>query len=388
MRPTRPDTGGGARAAGVRRSDARGLAAALVTAALLAGCTPEEPVPAVPTETTLRQIGIGFEDVVDDEQDWDAVEARLEAVRANAVSVSVGRVEWTGFRQEDHPDAAPALVRETERDFVAEALAVLRADAAGEPRRITLSIDALVPAMIADDERIAGRSNDGEASDAFASAAALEGEVGDRIAALAEEVALRYAPDEVNLTELMFDASTFGDADLDSYRAATGAEDWPREAGGAIDVDHESLGRWRSGVIASVVERVAERVRPLGVQVSIDVRIDRQRPELGRPESGHDYRALAGVADRLVLWNYFGMHDGGPGVSPLVTSSLPAAGVDPSRVLVQVGMWGADESTPIEPGQLEEGLRLTATNGVSMVGVTPMSMLDDADWAAIGRVWR
>ena len=369
-----------------QRRPASAAALLAAVAVMTSACTTDAP--AVPTETTERQIGIGLEDIVAEAQDWAAIDGRLDEADVNSVSIAVGRIEWTAFRQAEHPEAAPSIVRESGRDFVAEAIAAVGTAANGERRRITLSIDALVPATIEDDSDLAARSADGEASQSFASAAALEGEVGDRIAALAEEVAQRYAPDEVNLTELMFDGWSFGDADLASYRAATGADDWPRAATGDIAADDARIADWRSDVIAALVERVAERVRPLGVEVSIDVRVDPREPASGRPESGHDYARLAAAADRLVLWNYFGMHDLGAGVSSGITAALPDAGVDPARVLVQVGMWTGREGAAISPDALEDGLRLTATNGVARVGVTPLSMIDGASWAAIERAWR
>ena len=86
----------------------------------------------------------------------------------------------------------------------------------------------------------------------FASVTALTtGPVGERLVDFVAEVTSRYRPDAVALTELMFDNNTYGGDDRDSYLLASGGTDWPRLANGDIDVEHPSLGAWRSKSLAN-----------------------------------------------------------------------------------------------------------------------------------------
>lgn len=371
-------------------------------AGALAGCTAPSPDPTsaptadkdqvAPTGTApapadpLRQLGIGFGDVVDPDRDWAAVDAQLQRVGVNAVSLAAGRVEWTAFTWAEHGEYASDAVTQTGRDFVAETIDGLRAASDGSTRHLTISVDALVPALIAADPTLAAVGPDGERSDSFASATAIEGAVGDLLVSFCGAIAQRYRPDEIAVAELMFDSS-YGEDDLASYRSASGESDWPRDGDGEIDGGAEAIAVWRSAIVADVVGRAAEAVREHGTALAMDVRTNVDDPAAGRPESGHDYALLAALSDRLVLWNFVGLHDGGADFGRRLTAALPDAGVDPSRALVQVGMWRDEEGGRIEAQVLEQALQTSASNDIGAVGLTPLSLLDDDTWDAVARAW-
>jgi len=57
---------------------------------------------------------------------------------------------------------------------------------------------------------------------------------------------------------------------------------------------------------------------------------------------------------------------------------------------MSVGLWagqGDDSREVIRPEQLEEGLLESATNGLTSVSVTPLSLLDDSHRRAVARAW-
>jgi hypothetical protein len=68
-------------------------------------------------------------------------------------------------------------------------------------------------------------------------------------------------------------------------------------------------GSWRSEALASLVARASAAAHANGPTLDMDVRAPWDDPNGDRPESGHDYGMLASAADRLVLWNYFGIND-------------------------------------------------------------------------------
>ena len=212
-------------------------------------------------------------------------------------------------------------------------------------RKITLTVDLLIPGWISTNPGLAGINFDGTRSTDFASVTALTtGPVGERLVEFVAEVTKRYRPDAVALTELMFDNNTYGGDDRDSYMLASGATDWPRLANGDIDVEHPSIASWRSGALASVVARAAAAAHSNGATLDMDVRAPWDDPAGDRPESGHDYTLLASAADRLVLWNYFGLNDKEPGYSAELARAMAkrAPASSPSR-------WGCGRRTAAFP---------------------------------------
>lgn len=330
-----------------------------------------------------RAVSFGFEDIVGESPDWDRFGDRLARCNANAVNLSVGRVEWTAFEWVAHPDAASSLVSETGRDFVAEAVAGLRPHL---PRNhtLTLTIDTLVPALIAEDPALAGIAPDGEPSESFASVSALSGGiVGDRIVQLAEEICARYDPDRIALTELMFDDSTFGADDLASYRSFTSRADWPRRPDGRIETQDPTLGQWRSQALTSLLGRVQEVAKAHGVGLDMDVRASWMDPHGNRALSGHDYDLILSQADRITVWNYFALNSRLPQYGAELTRSLSER--HPGRFVMSTGLWALEGV--IASYELEESLAAVAGAGADAVSVTPASLLTGGHWDALERVW-
>lgn len=326
-----------------------------------------------------RSVSFGFEDVARKDLRWDGYRAALNAADVNAVSVSVGRTDWTAFPWETRPSAAPSLVGESGRDYVAEALAEI-----GENRSVTLIIDTLAPALIEQEPRLAGVSPEGEASDLFAGVSALEsGKAGDHIVDLARTISDRYAPDRIALTELMFDEHTFGSADLSSYREHSGSTDWPRLPDGGIDTADPSLGQWRSDALATLLARVREVTAPRGVALDMDVRAPWSDPAGDRSGSGHDYAVLLEQADRLVVWNYFAINDRPPEYGAEITRSLQER--FPGRFVMSTGLWAS--SGIISLSAMRGSLEAVADAGADSVSVTPASKMTDQHWQALERAW-
>lgn len=378
------------------------LAALATTLLLLNGCGGTDRAPQ-PDGPAVRAVSVGFEDVVREDQDWDAVNAQLADAGANAVNIAVGRPDWTAFPWPGQEATESAQVAESGRDFVRDAVDALRTAPDGSTRRITLTVDMLVPGWIESDEDVAGRDVEGEASPEFPSAAALhDGEVGQRLQEMVAHISDTYEPDEIALTELMFDDHTFGDDDLELYREMTGEEDWPRTEDGDIDASAPGIAEWRSRVLADVVSDTADTSRAAGVELAVDVRAPWSDPSADRAESGHDYELLASAADHIVIWNYFGLNERTASYSREITDALQSSGIPSEKVIMSVGLWadsqgrsdaagegGTDEESGevLTPDEVREGLEASATNGVRSVSVTPMSLMDEDHWGAVAAAW-
>lgn len=350
-----------------------------------------------------RIVVLGFEDIVREHQDWEAVNERLAQANANAVNITVGRPDWVAFPWPAQPDAQSSYVSASGKDYVQQAVDALSTAPDGTPRRLTLTIDTLVSGWIGDDERIAGRDIDGKVSPDFPSASALrDGAVGQRIEDIVTYVSQKYRPDEIGLTELMFDQHTFGDDDLELYARMTGHDDWPRRRDNEIDVTSPKIAAWRSQTVADVVARMRDVAHAGGAQMAVDVRAPWNAPTGDRAESGHDYRLLLSAADRIVVWNYYGLSHRTAAYSAEITKAMQEQDMPMQRITMAVGLWADEDGRsdaagqegtqqdPIEilpAEQLLAGLQASATHGVESVAVIPMSMMGDDHWRAVEEAW-
>lgn len=387
------------RAAG-RGRRAAALSAVAAVALVLASCTSgsdERPLPTLrPTAPHAqdRSVSVDFADVVEPGTDWDALARDLDAVHANTVDLDAGRVEWTAFDWDAHPDAAA----EPGTDHLAAAAHRVAVAGDGTQRQVNLIVDSLVPAWIAKDPSVAGVDAGGRRSVYTASASQLyDGPVGDRLVEYVAALGERYDPRQVTITELMLDGYTFGADDLALYRRMTGKADWPRAADGSLDRDAPALGAWRSQVLAHLLGRMRTALDAVRdgagrqIRLGVEVRVDWDHPSRGDPADGDDYRVLLSAADQLVLWAYIGT-DGRPASDvERLTAGLRAAGFDMARFTVSVGLWlgDADAHPPdvITPQVLADAVRGAATNGVVDVDVTPTSLMTPDHWRALAQVW-
>ncbi|MFC7876377.1 hypothetical protein [Isoptericola sp. NPDC057391] len=372
------------------------LAAAVGAAVLVARPWQDVPPtmrPAVAPEEE-RSVSVDFGIVTDPGTDWAAIDRHLDAAGANSVDLNAGRVEFTAFDWPAHPDAAA----EPGTDHLSRAARAVREGPDGTPRQIGLIVDAFVPEWIRADRSIAGVAADGSSRSPYrASASQLAtGEVGDRLVEYVTDLGERYDPSRIAVTELFLDHLSFGDDDLALYREMTGADDWPRDAGGEIDEDSPELGAWRSEVLAGLLARMRAGLDGVRggqgerIELAMDVRVDWDDPAAGVPSTGHDYEILLRSADRLVVWAYVGQ-DRTPAEVEGLTAALEEAGYDMSRFTVSVGLWaGAADADPpqaITPGRMAETAEAAGTHGVTDVNVTPLSHLSDAHWAAFAELW-
>lgn len=364
------------------------LVGILATTVLLTASGPEGQPRSRPAE---RMVNLGFEDVaVEDPAHLKQLGERLDEVQATAVSIAVGRTDWTAFPWEAHPESASDAVKRTGRDFVAESIAALQQpgtlqqSGTGLKRDVILTIDVLLDKAVTADPSLAGRNPAGKASGSFASLSSLRtGAAGARLAEFAAAVAKRYRPTAVNLTELMFDEYTFGPDDLQDFTSAMHRSDWPRRADGTIDTAAPDVTTWRTHAMADIVRKVRSAVEPFGVDLDMDVRAPSVSAAADRADSGQDYGLLLEELDRIHVWEYVGLNnERSPRTEELVKALRQRAG---TRYSLSIGLWSPDGT--ISPDELERTLRLAADGGAASVSVTPASLMGDGHWDALRRAW-
>ena len=354
------------------------LAGAATTIGLTANCMSRAHVP------RERSVSFGFEDVVTEKPRWRYYGDQLHRVNANAMSISVGRADWTAFPWASHPTATASKVSKTGTDYVAETIDALRPRLSGD-QQLTLTIDTLAPARLKATPTFAGVNPQGKKADSFPSVSALStGPVGDRIVELTSDVCSRYNPDRVSITELMFDDYTFGKEDLNSYRNHTGEAGWPRTASGEIDTEDPSLGIWRSDALAELLSRIKAAASVHGARLDMDVRTSWSKPGGDRALSGHSYDVMLEEADRIVVWNYFAINGSTPEYGAKIVDALK--GRVQGRFVMSTGLW-ADEGV-ISSEELEASLTALARSNVDAVSVTPASLMTERHWAALEKLWK
>jgi hypothetical protein len=211
----------------------------------------------------------------------------------------------------------------------------------------------------------------------------VEGEASRRLLEMIDHVARTYPVDSVDITELYYRDEGYGDDDLRSYRTSTGRDDWPRTADGAVDTADPSIGRWRSEMLSRLVMRAAEVVHAQRKELLVDARVswsDLARESL---ENGQCYRMLLAHADRLVVWNYFGL-DRVP-----VAETEPLARylhqLAPGRFVMGVGLWSSAGTLPAT--ELADALAGQERAGVAAQWVIPQSLMQDPHWRVLDELW-
>ncbi|WP_347352934.1 hypothetical protein [Intrasporangium sp.] len=344
------------------------------------------PAPGHPaTRDSVQVVNIGFEDLTSDDPDrLRVLAAKLDEVAATGVRIAVGRLDWIAFPWAGHRDIESGDVLDTGRDYVAEAIAALGCDRNGARRDIYLGIDVLFGREFTQRPGLAGVNQAGKRSDLFASVTAWKsGALTRRLADLAHELAVRYSPEAVNVTELMFDNDTFGPDDLADFKATQRAAAWPRSADGTIDRDDRRLQQWRTDALVSVVAQVKRRLAPTGVALTLDVRSPVTYDPVGRPDIGQSYPRLLEHVDRLVVWDFPGIASSGvfgaAQLGPLLFARAP------DRYELEIGLWKGRGIIPVSTLQRE--LRAARAQGIRSVSVTPASLFSEPVWTVLQREW-
>ena len=332
-----------------------------------------------------RVVNVGFEDITaEDPARIPEIARRLDSVRATGVSLSIGRLDWVAFPWPAQRDVESSEVKQTGRDYVAEAISAFRCDEQGKPRTIYLNIDTLLGRELERQPSLAGVNAEGHPSKNWASISAWkERGLDARLVELVSEAVRRYEPDGINVTELMFPSYTFGDDDLENFAKFSGRSDWPRLADRTIDSTSEQIYQWRSDAVTSIMKKVADSLDEAGPVLTMDVRSPVNGDPRGRPDSGQDYGHLLQVVDRLNIWNFRGIASSNRfSTNDLVQRYMKQ---EPELYSLEIGLWEGEGS--MNSSSVRKELQNAEDHSLPHVSITPTSLMDDSIWSALEMAW-
>lgn len=338
-----------------------------------------DPTP-TPMHEPVRAIALSHSDYLAHRGSRVAYAAMLRARGITMVGLNAGRLDWTYFPWPEHRERWSEDVRMTGADFLAEEAALF-----GPWSKTVAIVDVFVERYLNEHPAAAARSASGQPGQLQVSVHELvDGQFGEEMLTLIEYIAATYPVDALALTELFYDDYGFGEDDLAAYRAYTGQDDWPRTADGAIDTDHPSIGDWRSHALSRFIARAATIVHRYDKELYVDVRVSWGNLAREGRESGQDYQRFLAHADRLILWNYFGLSGYAPEYSEEIAAAVAPYG--PERIIISIGLWAEHEAT-VSPEQMGRALQAIEGSPVPNVWITPSHMLGEKHWEIIEARW-
>lgn len=311
----------------------------------------------------------------------DALENRMRQSRINMVAVGAGRVDWTYFKWEGHPDRWSGDVTQTGTDVLAEQAARFGVWA----DHVSAVVDVFAARYLQAHPEAAAITADGKPSQYLVSTTQLvEGEFGKDLLEMLDYIAANYPVDSISLTELAYRIEGYGNDDKAAFMAYTGRSDWPRLSNGTIDIDHTSIGDWRSHEVGRFLEKAAGVVHGHGKQLFLDVNVSWANLGLEANEYGQKYGLMLQYADRIVVWDYFGLS----GYKPEHTTEIAAylAKYGPDRVIISIGMWSTGGGV-IMPGELRRGMLAALQSRIPNLWITPSKDLGNDHWRVLTEVW-
>ncbi len=318
--------------------------------------------------------------------DWhDAIRSVLDRPLVGlgqVVGVEAGRTEWSYFRWAGHEAGWSNHQKGAPEDLLATAAAQLRASGF----KVAAFVDLYAPTWIATHPGTAATLADGTLHPEQVSLAELaDGEFGRLAVQMVEEIARTETVDAIDLTEASYRQTSFGPADLASFRTFSGKADWPRDWRGRPDIEAPAIWAWKSALMERFVQRAAAAAHAHGKQLWVDVAASWKDLKRDGRDHGHDYVALLRHADRLVVWNYRALEElpvsASGDLARRLVATLPAG-----RWSMSVGLWGPGGKV-MGPDELGATLAAALEGGARDLWVTPNDLLTDAHWNALLRVW-
>ena len=269
-------------------------------------------VPSAGQDKPIRAVRLDYENMARSRPGLDALEKNLVAAHANTVALGAGRPDWTYFKWRWHRGSWSSDVRDTAVDFLSRDSARF-----GKWAAVDAVVDVLAPRYVAAHPAAAAVSWRGVHSKGLVSTSQLvNGEFGTKLVEMVDYIAAHYPVNSISLTELDYYIDGYGEDDTAAYRLFTGRSDWPRSADGSINIDDPSIGKWRSHAMGLFIQKAAAAAHSHGKKLYLDVQVEWDHLERRGASHGQDYGVMLGSADRLVVWDYFGLAGRPPNPRP------------------------------------------------------------------------
>jgi len=335
---------------------------------------------ATPTPPPVRAVRLDFKNVKTSRAEVEALEQKMRKANVNTVALGAGRLDWNYFKWEGHQNSWSGDVQDTGLDFLAE-------DAARFSRwaDVDAVVDVFAPRYVAAHPRSAAISWTGKRSENLVSTTELvRGDFGQQLLQMLDYIAAHYPVKSISITELSYYTEGYGDDDKAAYTAYTGRADWPRNAVGLVNIDDPSIGKWRSYEIGRFLKQAAQVVHGYNKKLYMDVDVSWGRLERESAERGQDYGVMLAYADRLVVWDYFGLSGYRPDYTGELGRYLNKYGRD--RIIVSVGLWSKGGGV-ISPDALRQAMQSGLKSEIPNLWITPSLYLSEEHWKALVDVW-
>ncbi len=308
--------------------------------------------------------------------------ARPVVGMVDMVGVGAGRTEWAYFRWAGREDRWSNHQKGETRDLLLTAAEELHQ----RGFRVAAFIDLYAPKWIETHPGTAAVQVNGAPHPEQVSLAELcEGEFGKLVLEMVEYLSAHYPIDAVDLTEASYHDTSYGEADLASYRRASGKKAWPRDWRGRVDVEDPSIWEWKTRLFTGFVARAAEAAHRHGKLLYVDVAASWKELSRDGRDHGQDYARLLEHADHLVIWDYWVLEGQPPEASKALAARL-AAVLPPGRWTLSLGMWGPGGRV-VTPEELSQGLAFSLAGGAHRIWVTPNDQISAPHWEEILRAW-
>ena len=340
----------------------------------------QTPTP-IPAQAPIRALRVDYANYAASRAVVNMLEQKMISSKVNMVALGAGRLDWTYFKWSGHSDSWSSDVQNTGIDFLAE-------DAARFGKwsdHISAVVDVLATHYIETHPQAAAISADGKASKYLVSTMQLvEGDFGNELVAMLDYIAANYPVDSISLTELAYHTDGYGVDDKAAYMSYTGRSDWPRMPNGQINIDHPSIGEWRSYEIGRFLEKAAATVHKHDKELFMDVNVSWGNLSNDASEYGQNYTVMLKYVDRIVVWDYFNLSGYKPEYTSQIANYLAKFGSD--RVILSIGMWAKNGKT-ISADELRRGMQAAIQSPLPNLWITPSLYLTDAHWQVINDLW-
>lgn len=303
----------------------------------------------------------------------DAVRSVLESETASyvtQVAVGSGRYEWNFFRWKGHEDTWSNDQKFSASDLLEDATEKIHS----EGKKVVVIVDMYAPKFISSEPKFAAIDIDAAPStEQVCFTELVAGEYGKMITEMVTYLAKNYDIDAISITELEYHRYCYDARCLQLFRQETQRNDWPRTFfRNSIDRNAQIVQEWRSQLLSQWLAQLADSTHVYGKKFYVDVPVHYAQLENQAKESGLYYPYVLGVADGIVVWDYFYLEGRSPKTSRKVASFLTAR-FDPEKVIISHGLWGT--SKPVSPDELSKAVLYAIEGGAMNLWITPNHLL-------------